>query len=177
MTWFLPSLGDNMLPMCFSRADPGRQHLPHLAPLEFANQTTVIFLTMCAEKRRPLLARPEIVALLLDCWRRADHWRVGRWVVMPDHLHLFCAPSTWPATPIESWARFWRSQVTRRWPHRDETPIWQRDFFDRRLRSGESYHQKWLYLWENPIKAGMVSRPENWPYQGEMNVLDWHEPS
>jgi putative transposase len=53
---------------------------------------TVIFLTMCVKKRRPLLARAEIVALLQDCWRQADHWLVGRWVAMPDHLHLFCAP-------------------------------------------------------------------------------------
>ena len=36
-------------------------------------------------------------------------------------------------------------------------------------------HQKWLYLWENPIKEGLVSRPEDWPFQGEVNVLRWHE--
>jgi len=154
---------------------PGRQSLPHLTPLEFANQTTVIFITMCVEKRRPLLARAEIVALLSDCWRQADHWLVGRWVVMPDHLHLFCAPATALAMPVVSWVRFWRSQVTRRWPYPEEKPIWQRDFFDRRLRSGESYQQKWLYLWENPIKAGIVSKPEDWPYQGERNVLAWRD--
>ena len=160
-----------------SHPQPGRQRLPHLAPLEIVNQSTVIFLTMCVSKRRPLLARPEIATLLLDCWSKADHWLVGRWVLMPDHLHLFCAPKTFPAAPLKSWARFWRNEVTRRWPHRDETPIWQPDFFDRRLRSVESYHQKWLYLWENPIKSGMVKRPEDWPYQGEMNVLQWHEPA
>jgi hypothetical protein len=65
--------------------------------------------------------------------------------------------------------------VTRRWPYPEERPIWPRDFFDRRLRSGESYRQKWLYLWENPIKDGIVTRPEEWPHQGEMNVLPWHE--
>jgi REP element-mobilizing transposase RayT len=156
--------------------EPGRHRLPHLAPLEFPNQSTIIFLTVCVEKRRPLLARPEIVALLLDCWRQADHWLVGRWVILPDHLHLFCAPATFPEAPLTNWARFWRSQATRQWPHRGETPIWQRDFFDRRLRNGESYQQKWLYLWENPIKAGLVAKPEDWPYQGELNVLPWHDP-
>jgi putative transposase len=154
-----------------------RRYLPHLPPLEIANQSTVIFLTMCVSKRRPLLARPEMVALLLECWGRAGYWRVGRWVIMPDHLHLFCAPASWPPTPFPAWVRFWRNLATRRWPNQKETPIWQRDFFDRRLRRGESYHQKWLYLWENPIKAGMVKRPEDWPYQGEINVLEWHEPA
>jgi putative transposase len=164
-------------PMPTNRSDVGRQRLPHLAPLEVANQSTVIFLTMCVEKRRPLLARAEIVALLLGCWHQAGQWMVGRWVVMPDHLHLFCAPAIAPAMPVASWARFWRSQVTRRWPYPGEKPIWQRDFFDRRLRGGESYHQKWRYLWENPIKAGMVNRPEDWQHQGEMNVLAWHDPA
>jgi hypothetical protein len=43
------------------------------------------------------------------------------------------------------------------------------------LRHGESYHQKWLYLWENPIKDGLMKKPEDWPYQGELNILPWHD--
>jgi hypothetical protein len=27
----------------------------------------------------------------------------------------------------------------------------------------------------NPVRAGLVSRPEEWPYQGELNVLEWRE--
>jgi putative transposase len=160
----------------FEQSDPGRKRLLHLSPLEFVHQTTILLITFCADKRRPLFARQEIVALLLESWRKADHWLVGRWVVMPDHLHLFCAPATSPPWPVESWARFWQNHATRHWPHPAEKPLWQRDFFDRRLRNGESYKQKWLYLWENPIKAGLVRKPEDWPYQGEINVLSWHEP-
>lgn len=161
--------------MAIPERDPGRKHLPHLAPLEFPNQTILLFITVCVSKRRPLLARPEIVALLLDSWRKADRWLVGRWVVMPDHLHLFCASGTFPPSPLKSWMQFWRNDCTRRWPHPDEKPVWQPDFFDRQLRSGESYTQKWNYLWENPIKDGLVKKPEDWPYQGELNVLPWHD--
>jgi len=42
----------------------------------------------------------------------------------------------------ETMGSFWRAEVTRRWPYPAEKPIWQRDFFDRQLRNGESYHQK-----------------------------------
>jgi putative transposase len=80
--------------------EPGRQRLPHLPSLEFANQTVLQFVTVCVDKRRPLLTRPEIVLLLLESWRKADRWLVGRYVVMPDHLHLFCAPATMPITPL-----------------------------------------------------------------------------
>jgi putative transposase len=157
--------------------EPGRLALPHLVPLEFPDQTILQYITVCADKRRPLLAKPDIVTLLLDCWRKADHWLVGRYVIMPDHLHLFCAPAKLPVTPLKQWVHFWRAEATRHWPHPVEKPVWQRNFFDRQLRHGESYHQKWLYLWENPIKDGLVKRPEDWPYQGELNILPWHDAS
>jgi hypothetical protein len=32
---------------------------------------------------------------------------------------------------------------------------------------------KWSYVRENPVRAGLVARAEDWPYQGELNVLDW----
>ena len=161
--------------MHFPQRDPGRQSLPHLAPFEFPNQATIQYVTVCVAKRRQILARPEIVRLLVDSWRQAEHWLVGRYVVMPDHLHLFCAPAKVPTTPLRNWMSFWRNLATRKWPNPDEKPIWQKDFFDRQLRSGESYHQKWLYLWENPIKNGLIKTPEDWPFQGELNLLHWHE--
>src|SRR5476649_183548 len=109
--------------------EPGRQKLPHLPSREFANQTVLQCVTVCVDKRRPLLARPEIVSLLLDSWRKASRWLVGRYAIMPDHLHLFCAPATMPIISLKSWVQFWRADVTRRWPHPSEKPIWQKDFF------------------------------------------------
>ncbi|MEI8289635.1 MAG: hypothetical protein WCH99_09180 [Verrucomicrobiota bacterium] len=129
------------------QTETGRQRLPHRPSLEFVNQSVLQFVTICADKRRSLLARPEIVSLLLDSWRKANRWLVGRYVVMPNHLHLFCAPATMPVTPLKQRILFWRADVTRRWPHPSEKPIWQKGFFDRQLRHGESYRQKWLYLW------------------------------
>jgi hypothetical protein len=82
-----------------------------------------------------------------------------------------------PVGALKQWVSFWRADVTRRWPHAGEKPIWQKDFFDRQLRTGESYHQKWLYVWENPLRAGLVKRPEDWPFQGELKPLAWHEPA
>ena len=155
--------------------DPERKPLPHLTPLEFPNQTILQYVTVCVAGRRPLLARPEIHELLRAVWQPADYWRVGRYVLMPDHLHLFCAPGRFPPTPLKAWIQFWRAAATRQWPYPAEKPIWQRDFFDRQLRRGESYHQKWLYVLENPVKAGLAQRMEEWPYQGELHALEWHE--
>ncbi|HUA68578.1 MAG TPA: hypothetical protein VMA13_08515, partial [Candidatus Saccharimonadales bacterium] len=116
----------------------GRQTLPHLPLREFTNQTVLQFVTVCTNKRRPLLTRPEIVSLLLDSWHKTGRWMVGRYVVMPDHVHLFCAPAMMPGTPLKQWIQFWRADVTLRWPYPTEKPVWQKDFFDRQLRHGES---------------------------------------
>jgi REP element-mobilizing transposase RayT len=143
--------------------------------MEFPNQSIIIYVTQVAAKRRPLLARSAAVEAILDAWRKADHWVVGRYVFMPDHLHLFCAPARFPCTPLRNWMRFWRAEATRHWPCPEEKPIWQKDFFDRQLRRGESYTQKWRYVCENPVRAGLVSRVEAWAWQGEMRPLTWHD--
>ena len=155
--------------------DPGRRSLPHHPPVEQANQSILIYVSAVVKRRRPLLANQQIVGHIQTSWRKADHWLVGRWVIMPEHIHLFCAPVKFPMTSLKRWMEYWQADATREWPVSVEKPIWQKDFFDRQLRNGDSYHQKWLYLWENPIKEGLVKRPEDWPYQGEMNVLPWHE--
>ena len=54
-------------------------------------------------------------------------------------------------------------------------PLWQRDCWDRQLRTGESYAQKWEYVRNNPVRKGLVANADDWPYQGELNVLEWHE--
>jgi len=40
---------------------------------------------------------------------------------------------------------------------------WQRDFFDHRLRKEESYREKADYIRANPVRAGLVREPEEWP--------------
>jgi putative transposase len=42
--------------------------------------------------------------------------------------------------------------------------VWQRDFFDHRLRSDESWRDKAEYIALNPVRKGLVTRPEDWPH-------------
>jgi putative transposase len=92
---------------------------------------------------------------------------------MPNHIHLFCAPLLWVPESLQGWVGCWKSNAARHWPRRENTPIWQRHFWDTQLRRGESYDEKWDYVVANPVRAGFVTRSEDWPYQGEMNVLRW----
>lgn len=113
------------------------------------------------------------MALLLDAWRRADDWLVGRFVMMPDHVHLFCSPGGLDSCDLVTWMRFWKALVSKGWANREQQPLWQTDFWDRQLRRQDSYGDKWEYVRNNPVRQGLVKRPEDWPFQGEMHELMW----
>jgi hypothetical protein len=48
------------------------------------------------------------------------------------------------------------------------TALWQREFFDHVLRSNDSYDQKWNYVFDNPVRARMVSTAREWDYAGKI---------
>jgi REP element-mobilizing transposase RayT len=133
----------------------------------------IIFVTMCTDKRKPILANVDAMRLLTGAWRQAGEWLVGRFVIMPDHVHLFCSPATQNPYPLMKWVVYWKSLASKSWPRRRDFPIWQKDFWDRQLRAEENYGDKWEYIRCNPVRHGLVALPEAWPYQGELNVLRW----
>jgi len=52
------------------------------------------FITVCAYTRRPMLAAPNVADILRTEWEAARvrrGWLAGRCVIMPDHVHFFCA--------------------------------------------------------------------------------------
>jgi len=77
---------------------------------------------------------------------------IGRYVVMPDHVHFFCAEPFGGA----------RHSLSRS----ISPPIWQAQFFDHILRTSDSYGEKWAYVRENPVRKGLAISWEQWPYQG-----------
>jgi len=153
--------------------DPGRRRPAHFPVTEVHNRTELIFLTVCTKERRPVLASPRAQALLCDWWRKADRWTVGRYVILPDHIHLFCAPHTCPPTALRNWVAFWKNGVSRDWPDPGSPPLWQRDFWDTQIRIGDAYGAKWEYVRNNPVRHGLVSTADDWPYQGELATIAW----
>jgi len=160
-----------------SETRPSRRTPPHHPAVSRTNQSIIIFVTVCTKRRRSLLANQDIHELIVNSWQESDSWLVGRYVLMPDHLHLFCSPARIPEAPLRDWVFRWRATVTRHWPRPEEKPIWQKDFFDRQLRKGQSYSEKWEYVRNNPLRAELVKGTDDWPYQGELNKLTWHDAS
>lgn len=156
-----------------------RLYPAHQPAVETFNRPIVVFLTVCSAQRKPVLAEDRVHKALLDAWKSADQWRVGRYVIMPDHLHLFCSPAVHEYPALKEWVRYWKSQTSRilsgfgAGGTAPSSPIWQRDFWDTQLRTHESYSEKWEYVRRNPVRAGLAACPDDWPFQGEIHSLRW----
>ena len=135
----------------------------------------IYFVTTCTDHRRSILTSVEITRILVEEWRSARDrhgWAIGRYVVMPDHVHFFCAAEL-GAKPLPRFIQAWKQWTSKRIMRelRFKRTIWQEEFFDHVLRSSESYSQKWNYVRENPERAGLVANADDWPWQGEIESL------
>lgn len=132
----------------------------------------VYFITVCTHKRRPILAASALHEVLRREWIMArDHhgFLIGRYVVMPDHVHFFCAEQAEGARhDLSRFIGGWKEWTAKgvRGVLGEPGPLWQEEFFDHVLRSDESYGEKWAYVRENPVRAGLVDSWEKWPFQG-----------
>ena len=149
--------------------EPGRKRPVH-GVFTLPNEPIIVYLTVCTKSRRPWLASSEVQRKLEHVWRKLDAWLVGYYLLMPDHLHLFCAPHN-PDFTLNAWVAHWKRKFS--CLHLSGAGEWQRDFWDTRLRRQENYSEKWRYVQENPIRKGLVTRSEDWPFQGMLNVLRW----
>ena len=120
--------------------------------------------------RLPILNDNDVHARLIDFGHAGPvrgAW-LGAYVLMPDHLHAFVVIddarqnlSTWVKSLKNALSKTLRMQGA-------GAPHWQKGFFDHVLRGGESYTQKWNYVRDNPVRAGLVKEWRDWPCLGEI---------
>jgi len=159
------------------------------------------FVTANTENRQPILAN---ATLHRDFQRFCETGLtrgvfVGKYVLMPDHLHLFVAfgeeyvlglaeprRSQTAATasgavtvcdrrvsPLSEWVKSLKNSLSKTLRAQNiPAPHWQKGFFDHVMRSEESYSEKWLYVAQNPVRKKLVGRSEDWRYQGEIHPLE-----
>lgn len=115
---------------------------------------------------------PEERTITLQCLR---YWEGRKWdlytaVVMPSHVHVLAQPlakggSTGAfdlAEIIHSVKSFSAHQINK---CRDKRgPIWQDERYDRIVRDESELQEKWGYIRENPVKAGLAAVSEDYPW-------------
>lgn len=124
---------------------------------------------------------------VLNTWMHANgaqYW-LHAWVVMPNHVHVIAEPIAGHA--IGEIVGAWKSVSARTILARDASResinsagsaaapgcnvtcskkhhLWQADYFDRFIRNERHYHAAVEYIHQNPVKAGLVVKAEDWPW-------------
>jgi REP element-mobilizing transposase RayT len=160
------------------------------------------FVTTNTEDRKPILANAKVHADFRK-FCEAGLSRgvfVGKYVLMPDHLHLFVAfgeeyesalagrrRSQTDATGdgvvaavcdrrlslLSEWMKSLKNSLSKTLRAMNvPAPHWQKGFFDHVMRSEESYSEKWIYVAENPVRKKLAAHAGDWLYQGEIYPLE-----
>jgi REP element-mobilizing transposase RayT len=97
------------------------------------------FVTFCTHERRPFLAQSEVhIAFVLFAKRAKDNFNVavGRYVIMPDHVHLFVRGDY--NFRLDSWIGALKQELAKAaMLSRAKRQIWEEGFFDHVLRTNE----------------------------------------
>jgi putative transposase len=151
--------------MCSEESSFPQRIRPNKGVLIKDHQPTLVFVTICTKGREPWLATDANHCLLRTIWTEATDWKVGTYMIMPDHLHFFAWPGRLHAD-VDKWVQYWKSIFTKRL--RKPECRWQRVSFHHRVRSYEGAEERRAYMIENPVRAGLVHRACDWPYGGEV---------
>jgi REP element-mobilizing transposase RayT len=155
-----------------------RRRLPHLQKAD-----ADLFITFCTAGRTVLPDEARNLVLehcLRECGRLAGVARAPSpakcWgprihlhavVVMPDHVHILLTPlrdeNGWPF-PLVDILQCLKGATAHRINKLLHTsgPVWEEESFDHVLRSDESWKEKYEYIRENPVVAGLVNTPEQY---------------
>jgi len=139
---------------------PKRKCLFHDVPPWVPDGATFFITINCLPRGQNQLAVPAAVEALVESLVvriEKGQWWPRLMLFMPDHVHgLICFPSDQDLQRVISdWKRYTSRHVSIHW---------QRDFFDHRIRNEASLAEKWNYIVQNPVRAGLVSSAEDWSY-------------
>lgn len=133
-----------------------RRNLPHwtIERATYFLTFRVARATLSAEERK----------LVLDHLRagHATYYQLAAAVVMPDHVHLMLQPL--PSFELSRIMKGIKGASARKinLHRRTSGSIWQDESYDRIVRDAEEFADLLQYMADNPLKAGLVSRLEDY---------------
>jgi REP element-mobilizing transposase RayT len=112
------------------------------------------------------LREPRIASIVQDNLLHFDpaHYKLLEWVIMPNHVHVLI--ETGLSSSLTTIVKAWKSYTAKRATAvlvRTGT-FWAADYFDRFVRGEAHYLNVVRYIRENPVKAGLCARPEDWRF-------------
>ncbi len=146
-----------------------------------------------------ILRHPEVAVCVVDTWQRfaGERYDLLAWVVMPNHVHVLIRayPGGALGKIVQSWKSFTGRKI-REVMESEETcragarrsqggaspggtapdgasqaggGAWMREYWDRVIRDEKHFQTALNYIHANPVKAGLVSSPEEWDWSSARN--------
>ena len=148
-----------------------RKH-PRL-PQEIYREGHVFFTTLCTHERYRWFERyPELTRQAVATLQATGHERgavIYAWSFLPDHVHLLAQDDD-----LLQFVRVFKGQLT---PlartFETDRRLWQVSFYDHALRKEDSLRRIAGYIWDNPVRAGLVEDPLTYPWSGSQAWPDW----
>ena len=125
------------------------------------------FITTSCYHRQPLLSpeRRDLFLQVLEQVRRRYHFAVVGYVVMPEHVHLLLGePERYDPSVVMQVLKQSFARMVQRLDGGSESPLWQRRFYDFVVWSQKKRGEKLNYIHLNPVKRGLVEKPEQWKW-------------
>jgi putative transposase len=137
----------------------------------FQQSRQLHFITFSCYRRQPRLNTPKACHLLLrqlEIARRRFAMCVYGYVVMPEHVHLLVNEpgSGQVSTVIQS-----LKQTVARMLGFEGAHFWQRRYYDFNVWSERKRIEKLRYMHRNPVRRGLVEKPEDWPWSSFRHYL------
>jgi REP element-mobilizing transposase RayT len=136
-----------------------RRCLPHLF-----NTNKTYFVTFCTKDRLQLPEAAREIALASCIHGHESEYWLHCAVVMPDHVHLLMTPfpDVTLATILNGIKGSSSHRINALLGRRGK--LWQRESFDHIVRSSEKLSEKADYICNNPVRAGLVTSIDDWPW-------------
>jgi valyl-tRNA synthetase len=157
--------------------DP-KDQIPAIAPLETRRRSlphwelggSTYFITFRVEQGELQAEEKQTVVDACKHWHN-QRLSLHQMVVMPDHVHLLITPlrdesGDWYklADLMHSIKSFTATEINKL--RGASGKLWQQEYYDRIVRDEEELLEKWNYIINNPVKAGLVGRPEDYAFYG-----------
>jgi len=123
------------------------------------------FITAGTFQKQQLLQSDRTARLFLNVlrgYRSREKYLLHEFVVMPDHFHLLITPLLTLERALQLIKGGFSFRAKRELGFLGE--IWEKSFYDRRVRDWEEYSSFRQYIHRNPVKRGLALVPEAYPY-------------
>ena len=123
------------------------------------------FVTFSCYRRRPLLGNATAYGVfehVLEAVREHYGFVVAGYVLMPEHVHLLVGEPSRSSLSVA--LQVLKQQTSRKLKVRGEVQFWQRRYYDFNVHNEVKRVEKLRYMHRNPVKRGLVEKPEDWPW-------------